>query len=93
MSLIDRLCLFKVSQGPLRLTEGGAYGAALIAGLGLKWFQTPSDAISVLKTEKEILPSSEDAALYRKSYALYRMIYPSLKDVYLTGHKIYDEEV
>lgn len=74
-------------------SEGGAYGAALIAGLGLKWFQTPSDAISVLKTEKEILPSSEDAALYRKPYELYRMIYPSLKDVYLTGHKIYDEEV
>lgn len=69
-------------------SEGGAYGAALIAGLGLGWFQSSQDAVSVLKTEKEVIPCQDHIPYYRNSYKIYHAIYPSLKDVYLAGSKL-----
>ncbi len=71
--------------------EGGAYGAALIAGLGLGWFATAGEAVSLLKTEKEILPVPENSAPCRKSYEIYRRIYPSLKEVYRIGGEEQEE--
>ncbi len=62
--------------------EGGAYGAALIAGLGLGWFASAEEAVSVLQQENEFLPIPENTALTMKSFELYQMIYPSLKEVY-----------
>ncbi len=62
--------------------EGGAYGAALIAGMGLGIYKTPEVALSMLKRVKSVLPVPEDAALCRKTYAIYREIYPSMKHVY-----------
>ena len=41
--------------------------------------------MSVLQTESEYLPDEHAAVAYRKSYALYRRIYPALKDVYRFG--------
>ncbi len=65
--------------------EGGAYGAALIAGLGLGWFASAEEAVSVLKTEKEILPDPAASAQVAESYQIYQMLYPALKEVYRVG--------
>ena len=66
-------------------SEGGAYGAALIAGLGAGWYRTAEEAVSVLKTEREILPDPANRAAYEKSFRLYSAIYPALKEVYQLG--------
>ena len=63
-------------------SEGGAYGAALIAGIGAGWYKNAEEAVSVLKTEREILPREEDRAAYEKAFRLYSRIYPALKDVF-----------
>lgn len=67
--------------------EGGAYGAALIAGMGLGVFASPEEALGALKKEKEFRPIEENVKLCRNTYRLYREIYPALKDVYKLGAK------
>ena len=66
-------------------SEGGAYGAALIAGIGAGWYRTAEEAVGVLKTKQEILPDPANRAAYEKSFRLYSAIYPALKDVYQLG--------
>jgi len=66
-------------------SEGGAYGAALIAGIGAGWYRTAEEAVSVLKTEQEILPDPAVRPAYEKPFRLYSAIYPALKDVYQLG--------
>ncbi len=65
--------------------EGAAYGAALIAGMGLGWYASAEEAVSVLKQEKEVLPIPENTEKSMKSFTLYRMLYPALKDVFRVG--------
>ncbi len=65
--------------------EGGAFGAALVGGVGAGVWPDLKHAVSVLKTESECLPNRQTASAYRKSYALYRHIYPALRDVYRFG--------
>ena len=66
-------------------SEGGAFGAALIAGIGAGWYHSAEEAVSVLKTEREVLPREEDRAAYEKAFRLYSRIYPALKDVFHAG--------
>ncbi|MBO2515836.1 MAG: xylulokinase [Clostridiales bacterium] len=65
--------------------EGGAYGAALIAGLGLGVFASPEEALGALRTEKQHYPVPESVRLCRNTRRLYQQIYPALKDVYKLG--------
>lgn len=73
-------------------SEGGAYGAALIAGLGVGFFHSANDAVSRLKIEKEYHPDEKHILLYRKSYTIYNQLYPALKDVYRTGSQVYEDK-
>ena len=66
-------------------SEGGAYGAALIAGIGAGWYRTAEEAVGVLRMQQEILPGTADRAAYEKAYALYSRIYPALKEVFRSG--------
>ena len=66
-------------------SEGGAYGAALIAGLGAGWYRSAEEAIRVLKTEREIQPDTANRAAYDRVFELYSEIYPALKDVFQHG--------
>ena len=66
-------------------SEGGAYGAALIAGIGLGWYKDAEEAISVLKTESETLPDADAKVKLEKSYSIYARLYPALKDTYAFG--------
>ena len=66
-------------------SEGGAYGAALIAGLGAGWYASAGEAVSVLKTEQEIQPDPSARDAYDRAFRLYSEIYPALKDVFQKG--------
>ncbi len=63
-------------------SEGGAYGAALVAGVGVGVFKDLEDAIKVLKEESLTLPREKEAAVYEKSYQVYKSLYPALESAF-----------
>ena len=60
--------------------EGGAYGAALVAGVGLGIWKDLIEATSVLREETRTEPIPENEEVYDRVYALYDKIYLALKD-------------
>ena len=60
--------------------EGGAYGAALVAGVGVGIWKDLIEASSVLREETRTLPIPENVAVYDKTFALYDKVYLALKD-------------
>jgi len=63
-------------------SEGGAYGAVMVAGVGAGIFKNLREAITMLSAETETLPDKANVEAYKKAYALYGEIYPALKAVY-----------
>jgi xylulokinase len=62
-------------------TEGAAYGAALLAGVGVgAWKDVPAACREVVKITGTTQPDPKQAEIYRKGHALYQGLYPALKD-------------
>jgi xylulokinase len=60
-------------------TEGAAYGAALLAGVGAKnWQDVASACKATVTLTSKTLPDENQAEVYRYSYSLYRDLYPAL---------------
>jgi xylulokinase len=63
-------------------TEGAAYGAALLAGVGAGvWPDVDTACQATVKTTGSTSPQADIVARYESSYALYRRLYPDLKSV------------
>jgi len=62
--------------------EGGAYGAALVAGAGAGVWSSVDDAIGVLKKETETIPNPGNKNIYEDMYNIYHSLYGVLKPVY-----------
>lgn len=61
-------------------TEGAAYGAALLAGVGAgAWPDVASACRAAVKVTGSTLPDSAQVDAYAKAYPLYRALYPALK--------------
>jgi xylulokinase len=61
-------------------TEGAAYGAALLAGVGARaWTDVESACKTVIKLRGSMMPDPAQVEAYRKAYPLYRELYPALK--------------
>jgi xylulokinase len=61
-------------------TEGAAYGAALLAGVGASaWTDVPAACAAAVKVTGSTCPDPAQVESYRKSYPLYRELYPALK--------------
>ncbi len=61
-------------------TEGAAFGAALLAGVGLGvWKDVPTACAAVVKITSSTPPDPLQVEVYRKAYPLYRELYPALK--------------
>jgi xylulokinase len=61
-------------------TEGAAYGAALLAGVGAgNWPDVVSACRAAVKLTGSTSPDITQAEAYHKSYALFRELYPLLK--------------
>jgi xylulokinase len=63
-------------------TEGAAYGAALLAGVGTGAWASVDEACG--KTVKQTgctRPIPENVALYEPGYAIYRKLYPALREI------------
>jgi len=64
-------------------TEGGAYGAALLAGVSAgTWKDTASACRECIKITGSTLPQPSQVESYEKSYAVYQSLYPTLKETF-----------
>jgi xylulokinase len=63
-------------------TEGAAYGAALLAGVGAGlWPDVDSACQATVRLTGSTVPQPAQQAAYEKYYALYRQLYPALKEI------------
>ena len=65
---------------PECLREATSYGAAIAAGIGVGLYEDYSVARSIVKIKDEHKPDPRVARTYDKVYAIYRSLYPSLKE-------------
>jgi xylulokinase len=64
-------------------SEGAAFGAALLAGVaGGNWPDVPSACASAVKITGSTLPDPAQVEVYRRTYPLYRELYPILKPMF-----------
>jgi len=62
--------------------HGGAYGAAMIAGVGSNVFADMNAAIGVLKVDSETLPNPKNKDIYDAAYNVYVTLYGALKPAF-----------
>jgi xylulokinase len=63
-------------------TEGAAYGAALLAAVGVAWFDdVPTAAASIVRVSPVARPLSAGSA-YADAHAAYRELYPALAPIF-----------
>ncbi|MEA3439359.1 MAG: xylulokinase [Chloroflexota bacterium] len=61
-------------------TEGAAYGAALLAGVGAgTWDTVPEACQAAIRTEQSTTPQPMNLETYTQAYQRYRALYPALK--------------
>ncbi|HET9914284.1 MAG TPA: xylulokinase [Anaerolineales bacterium] len=61
-------------------SEGAAFGAALLAGVGSgTWSDVPAACKAAIKITGSTSPDPAQVEAYRKAYPLYRDLYPALK--------------
>lgn len=67
----------------LAAEEGAAYGAALLAGVGAKWWNSVEEACdAVVQVQKRVKPELSVADAMKKAYSNYRQLYPALKPIF-----------
>jgi xylulokinase len=63
-------------------TEGAAFGAALLAGVGTGvWSSVDAACQATVKQTGSTPPNAETVNRYDRGYALYRQLYPALKEI------------
>ncbi len=63
-------------------TEGAAYGAALLAGVGAENWASVAAACEGIRTVERVAPVPEEVAVYRALYQHYRALYPALRPTF-----------
>ena len=64
-------------------TEGAAYGAALLAGVGAgAWASVPEACAAAITVVDRVTPQPDVVAMYDELYPLYRGLYPALKPTF-----------
>ena len=64
-------------------TEGAAFGAALLAGVGAGfWASVEESCQAVVRPVERTIPDFENHHVYAQLYTLYRSLYPALKSTF-----------
>ena len=64
-------------------TEGAAYGAALLAGVGAGvWPNVDTACAETIATRDHVTPNNQASKLYESLYEQYRNLYPTLKPTF-----------
>jgi xylulokinase len=62
--------------------EGAAYGAAILAGVGVKTWSSVDEACeSTVRVAENIAPDPEHSLVLERAYAAYRRMYPAMKSI------------
>jgi xylulokinase len=71
-----------VPVATLQTSEGGSLGTAILAGTATGVYSSIDEAVSVLIKDREIIdPRPEMVERYDERFALYREVYPTLKEL------------
>jgi len=72
--------VFNTKIVTLNIKEGPAYGAALIAGVGVGIYSSMEDAVAkIIREVNEISPLEKNVKKYKKLYKIYKSLYSDLK--------------
>jgi xylulokinase len=64
-------------------TEGAAYGAALLAGVGAGvWPNVDTACAQTISIRDHVTPNKESTAVYNSLYDQYQRLYPTLKPIF-----------
>jgi len=64
-------------------SEGAAFGAALLAGVGAgAWPDVISACKNTIRITGQTLPIQDEVAIYERSYTLFHELYPALKPAF-----------
>lgn len=64
----------------LATSEGAASGAAMLAAVGAGWYPSVDAAVTALVKATPVAEPTADAPRYAEAHAVYRRLYPALKD-------------
>jgi xylulokinase len=66
----------------LKAEEGAAFGAALLAGVGVKVWPSVEDACdAAVRVARIVMPNPDNIARMDRQYATYRKLYPALREI------------
>lgn len=72
--------VFNIKVQVINSKEGPAYGAAILAAVGLGLYKTVDEACSnLIKVTSTTIPIEENAKKYEEIYSIYKELYPTLK--------------
>lgn len=75
--------IFGVSVDILTVKEGPAYGAAILAGVGIGLFGSLDETDrNLIEIEKTVEPNHKNVEIYQEFYQIYSSLYPALKQNY-----------
>ena len=63
-------------------TEGAAYGAGLLAGVGAGWWGSVEAATESVVRVTPVASPGPDAGVYAERHAIYRGLYPALRETF-----------
>jgi xylulokinase len=70
----------------LRTSEGSAFGAALLAGVGAKIYASVQEAArAAIQIRERMMPQAANVRRYDKQYQIYRSLYPAVREL---AHKL-----
>jgi xylulokinase len=79
--------VYAMPVGLLEVEEGPAYGAALLAGVGVgNWTSVEKACDATVRVSQRIEPDAHRVALMNRQYEAYRKLYPALRDIWRDGH-------
>lgn len=65
--------------------EGAAYGAAILAGVGAKVWQSVDEACqATVRTAQRVAPDPQAVSLMNSKYLAYRRVYPAVREIFAT---------
>jgi len=76
------------SVATVNVTQGAAFGAALLAGVGIGMFADVQEACRAVVRETSVTQPAPRIRGYEKAYELYRSLYPALQSSFEDASKV-----
>ena len=75
--------IYEHAVGVIEAEEGAAYGAAILAGVGVgMWPSVDAACKSIVRVSQTVRPIPANVAIMRSQYAAYTRIYPAMKTIF-----------